>query len=162
MNDIEKLDRLLGKLERRDAEIIKLKNEMYDYFENNNVPMHQVNTDGIIVRANTAELKLLGYEENDYVGHYVSKFHHDKKLIELLLIKLVNNVEIWQQPAKLIAANGKLVHVLITSSRGKRGLTRCLVMPTCIDEECPIASLAGGECPKRKEQENYGVGSYGG
>ena len=42
-----------------------------DYFENASICLHWVNASGIIIWANAAELKLLGYTEEEYIGHNI-------------------------------------------------------------------------------------------
>ena len=39
-----------------------------EFFENAAVPMHLVDADGIIIGANRAELDLLGYSVDEYIG----------------------------------------------------------------------------------------------
>ena len=127
---------MTAELQMRDQELIELKESMVDYFDNNNVPMHQVSVSGIIVRANKAELHSLGYTAEEYVGHSIAEFHHDKEIVADLLNKLINNEEIWRQDAQMIHKDGHLIDVKITSSRGKGGgLTRCLTMPTHLEDK---------------------------
>ena len=152
MTDLKKLEELIDELEIRDAEIIQLKDEMWDYFENNNVPMHQVNDKGIIIRANNAELACFGYDREDYVGQPIAKFHEDQEVVASVLQRLIDHVEIWQEPANIIDVNGNVVHITLTSSRGKGGLTRCMSMPTCRTPDCEGFSAVTGQCPHRRQK----------
>ena len=56
-----------------------------DFFENANVPMHWVGSDGIVLRANDAELDALGYSREEYVGHHIANFHADQEVIDDIL-----------------------------------------------------------------------------
>jgi len=126
---LDKIEKLIEELTIRDAEVFRIKQEMEDFFENNNVPMHQVNSNGIIVRANKSELDALGYLEEDYIGQPIAQFHNSQELIQSILVKLINHDEIWKQEANIICKDGTLARVSITSSRGKDGLTRCISIP---------------------------------
>jgi PAS domain-containing protein len=72
---------------------------------------------------------VLGYTEDEYIGQPIEKFHVDKSLIQNILTKLINHEDIWRQEAELICKDGSHIKVQITSSRGKKGLTRCLSIP---------------------------------
>jgi len=135
MSDLDKLERMVEVLSQRDQEIIDLKDALLDYFENNSVPMHQVNTDGTIIRANIAELHSMGYTYEEYIGQPIAKFHADQDVVNLILQQLNNNEEIWRRDADLIHKDGHIIPVKITSSRGKNGLTRCLSMPVHIEDK---------------------------
>jgi PAS domain S-box-containing protein len=52
-----------------------------DFFENSAVGLHIVSGDGIIQRANKAELELLGYTAEEYVGRHIAEFHADAPVI---------------------------------------------------------------------------------
>jgi PAS domain-containing protein len=53
-----------------------------DFFENGLVALHIVGADGTIRYANKAELQLLGYAYDDYVGQPIRDFHVDADVIE--------------------------------------------------------------------------------
>jgi PAS domain S-box-containing protein len=87
-----------------------------DYFENASIGLHWVNGDGIIVWANPVEMKMLGYEEHEYLGQHISKFHADEKVITDILGRLANKESIINSRADLICKNGSIKHVTINSS----------------------------------------------
>ena len=60
--------------ERRQAEsaLRASEQELTDFFESATVGLQWVSADGVIRRANQAELDLLGYSAPEYVGHHVS------------------------------------------------------------------------------------------
>lgn len=103
--------------------------ELEDFFENCAVPLHIVSAEGIIVRANKAEQDLLGYESEEYVGHAVTEFHADASTIEKILVRLRRGQKLDRYPATLIAKDGTLRLVAITSSprfqNGRFINTRC-------------------------------------
>jgi PAS domain S-box-containing protein len=52
-----------------------------DFFENGAIPLHLVGSDGTILKANRAELSLLGYSHAEYVGQPIAEFHADQAAI---------------------------------------------------------------------------------
>ncbi len=46
--------------------------ELADFFDMASTALHWVGPDGTILRANQAELDLLGYERSEYVGHHIA------------------------------------------------------------------------------------------
>ena len=52
--------------------------ELADFLENAVEGLHRVGADGTILWANRAELELLGYSEDEYVGHHFGEFYVDR------------------------------------------------------------------------------------
>lgn len=106
--------------------------DLEDFFENSAVGLHIVSGEGIIVRANRAELDLLGYTTSEYVGRHIAEFHADAPVIGEILQKLASGEKLDRFPARLRAKDGSLKHVLITSNsrfnKGKFINTRCFTM----------------------------------
>lgn len=101
-----------------------------DFFEQAAVALHFVGADGTILRANKAELDLLGYSAEEYVGHNIAEFHADEPVIKEILCRLTNGDELQNYEARLKHKNGEIKHVLISSNvrRGENGEflhTRC-------------------------------------
>ena len=107
----------------------KTEREFIDYAENAAIGLHWVNAEGIIVWANNAELELLGYSRDEYVGHHISQFHADQTAISDIFKRLSCNETLSQYEAVLKCKNGSLRHVLINSNvlweDGKFIHTRC-------------------------------------
>src|SRR6185295_16095394 len=72
----------------------QVESELRDFVENAAVGMHWVGADGTILWANDAELKLLGYSRDEYVGHKITEFHADREVIDDILRRLRANEEI--------------------------------------------------------------------
>jgi PAS domain S-box-containing protein len=87
-----------------------------DIFENGPVPLHVVDGRGIIIDANRAELELLGYDAEDYIGHSIAQFHADPAVIGDIIDKLQRGQTITAYPARLRARDGSIKHVEITSN----------------------------------------------
>ncbi|RCS25335.1 PAS domain S-box protein [Phyllobacterium salinisoli] len=90
--------------------------DLEDFFENSAIALHIVGGDGIIQRANKAELALLGYTAEEYVGRHIAEFHTDAPIIGDILHKLSGGEKLDRYPARLRASDGSIKHVLITSN----------------------------------------------
>jgi PAS domain S-box-containing protein len=88
--------------------------ELTDFFENATVGLHWAAPDGIIVRANRAELDLLGYSPDEYIGHHIAEFHADKGVIEGILQRLWAGEAVADCEARMRCKDGSLKHVLIS------------------------------------------------
>ena len=117
--------------ERKRAEeaLRRSEQELADFFENAVVGLHWVGPDGTILRANRAELELLGYAAEEYVGHHIAEFHADRAAIADILRRLQAGEVLREYPARLRRRDGSIRQVLIDSSvlwEGDRFVhTRC-------------------------------------
>ena len=103
-----------------------------DFFENGSLALHVVGSDGIILHANKAELELLGYPAEEYVGRLIADFYVDRRIIDDILARLARGEKIDKVPARLRAKDGSIKHVEITSSGqfrdGQFVQTRCFTV----------------------------------
>ncbi len=90
------------------------KENLQSFIENSPVGIHSVNEKGIIVFANKAELDLLGYDEDEYIGQPLSKFYHDAAIFEKLFLKLRKEGLLKNQQAKMICKDGSLKDVMVS------------------------------------------------
>ncbi len=113
-------------------EVRRKTTDVEDFFENSAVGLHIVSGEGILLRANKAELDLLGYTAEEYVGRHIAEFHADAPVIGDILQKLSCGERLDRYPARLRAKDGSVKDVLITSnsrfSDGKFVNTRCFTM----------------------------------
>src|ERR1051325_894961 len=56
-----------------------------DFVETSTIGLHWVGADGTILWANQAELDLLGYTREEYIGRNISEFHADEDVINNIL-----------------------------------------------------------------------------
>ncbi|MBY3531005.1 PAS domain S-box protein [Rhizobium laguerreae] len=100
-----------------------------DFFENGAMPLHLVGADGTILRANQAELDMLGYSADEYVGRNISEFHADADTVNEILARLGAGEKLIRFPSRMVAKGGAIKHVEITSSalfrNGEFVNTRC-------------------------------------
>jgi PAS domain S-box-containing protein len=104
--------------------------EMADFFENAALPMHFVGVDGVILRANRAELAMLGYAAADYVGRPITDFHVDADAADDILRRLMRGDTLRSYEARLRCRDGSIKDVLLDSNglwRGGRFMhSRCI------------------------------------
>lgn len=129
------LDELQSKLLRYDQEEKALKHkveELSDFMENGLIPLRWVDKCGIIVWTNQAELDLLGYSRDEYIGHPIKNFHADQDAFDEIRIKFDKEDKVVDQRAALKCKDGGVKHVLITSSvyrkDGEFVHTRCITV----------------------------------
>lgn len=106
--------------------------ELEDFFENGPVALHWVAGDGTIIRANQAELDLLGYSREEYVGRHIAEFHADEDVIQDILTRLTAGETLRDCEARLVTKDGAIREVSISSSGyfedGELIRTRCFTL----------------------------------
>lgn len=90
--------------------------ELFDFVENASVGMHWVGVEGQVLWANQAELDLLGYTHEEYIGQPITKFHADAEVIEDILQRLQANETLHNYEARLLCKDGSIKYVLIDSN----------------------------------------------
>ncbi len=118
-------------LNRREQAVGRKERELNDLFETASVALNWVGSNGIILWANQAELAMLGYASNTYVGHHVLEFHADKTLLDEFVVLLERKENISNFFTSLRCADGSIKHVLISTTvlwdNGKFLYHRCLM-----------------------------------
>ena len=116
---------------RKSAEerLAERERELADFVENAVVGLHRVGPDGTILWANDAELRMLGYERDEYVGHNIAEFHGDEALLRRILAQLASGRALREQEATMRCKDGSLRHVVVNSNAlirdGRLVHTRC-------------------------------------
>ena len=87
-----------------------------DFFENSVLALHWVGPGGTILRANRAELELLGVTREELIGRNIAEFHADADVIADIMRRLAAREEIHNYPARLRRKDGTIKHVLISSN----------------------------------------------
>jgi PAS domain S-box-containing protein len=123
------IKRDITKRKQDELELRRRQSELTDFFENASVGLHWVSADGIILRANQAELDLLGYTREEYVGRNITEFHQDRELIDDILERLHQGEVVRDYEARLRCKDGSTRTVRIDSSayfeNGKFVHSRC-------------------------------------
>lgn len=113
--------------------------ELTDFFETASIGMHWVGGDGTILRVNQAELDLLGYERDEYLGHHIAEFHVDQPVISDILCRLSEGEQLHRYPARLRCKDGGIKDVQIDSTvyfrDGRFIHTRCFTHDVTTEQE---------------------------
>jgi PAS domain S-box-containing protein len=115
--------------QRAQEHLRRAERELRDFVDNATVGMHWVGPDGIILWANRAELEMLGYSRDEYIGRHIAEFHADPPAIEDILRRLTKGETLHEYSARLRCKDGSVRDVLINSNvlweGGKFIHTRC-------------------------------------
>lgn len=113
----------------RFAEQQRAEQELRDFVDNATVSLHWVGPDGTILWANQAELDLLGYTREEYIGRHIAEVHDDRETIDDILQRLASNETLRNVEARMRCKDGSIRWVLIDSSvrweEGRFLHTRC-------------------------------------
>jgi PAS domain S-box-containing protein len=126
-----------------EIELARQKESLEDFFQNSAVGLHIVSGDGIIVRANKAELDMLGYDAEEYIGRHIAEFHADADVIDDIIARLARGEQLQRYPARLRAKDGSIRHVHITSNSrvadGRFVHTRCFTTDVTAQRQAELA-----------------------
>lgn len=98
------------------ARLQESERHLADFVENAPVGIHWVGPDGTILRANQAELDMMGYTREEYLGHNIAEFHVDARIIEEILHRLTDGEVLAGFEARIRVKDGSVRTVLISSS----------------------------------------------
>jgi PAS domain S-box-containing protein len=112
----EQAEQEIEQRKQAEASLRRSEGELADFFENAAIALHWVGPDGSILRVNQAELDLLGYSREEYVGHHIAEFHADAEVIADILRRLQAGQTLRDYEARLRCKDGSIKHVLIDSS----------------------------------------------
>ena len=123
------LETLIHESQKTQQALQEREAELSEFLENGAVAMHWVSADGTILWANAAELAMLGYERDEYVGRPISEFHADADVIQDMLARLARNESLTDFEARLKCKDGSIRIVRIDSNAfmrdGEFVHTRC-------------------------------------
>jgi PAS domain S-box-containing protein len=138
---------------RVEAALRSSQQDLADFLEHGAIPLHWVGPDGMILWANQAELDLLGYTREEYIGHHIAEFHADPDVIADIMTRLAQHETLRDYPARLRGKDGSVKHVLIDSNvRWEDGQfihTRCFTRDI---SERKRAEEALREADRRKDE----------
>jgi len=80
------------------------------------VGLSRVDLDGVILWANDAELEMLGYQREQYVGRHVGEFHVDAAAVTDILARLRRRENLEDHQARVRTAGGAVMWVLIDAT----------------------------------------------
>ncbi len=98
---------------------LRNRRELADLFENAPLGVHVLDREGRILRANRAELEMLGYSREEYVGRLWREFHVDPEVADSLLSDLSRDeppAEVRRVDARLRCRDGSLKWVRVDAN----------------------------------------------
>ena len=118
--------------------------ELEALFERAPVPLSCIAADGMVLRANQAELDLLGYARDEYVGHPVGQFHADPVALGELLGRIAAGDTFRGLAARLRARDGSIKDVLLDGGavreRGRVRYARCFTRDVTLQRGAAAAA----------------------
>jgi PAS domain S-box-containing protein len=123
--------------------------ELTDFIENSAVGLHWVAADGTILWANQAELDLLGYTREEYVGRHIAEFHADPEVIKDILTRLKGDETLHNYEARLRCKDGTPKYVLISSN--VRRQSGAFIHTRCFTRDITERKRAEGELREQAE-----------
>lgn len=102
-----------ARLENAEFDLDRNRRELSDLVDSEVVGLHWVGSDGLILRANNTDLRLLGYSREEYVGHHIAEFYADEEIIEDVLQKIRRAEKIESYEARMRAKDGSIRYVQI-------------------------------------------------
>jgi PAS domain S-box-containing protein len=105
-------------LQRQRAEeaVRQSEQDLADFFKGAPVAVHWAGPDGTILRANQAELNLLGYSRHQYVGRNLAEFCSDREACEEMLRRLRSGEELHGYEARMLCKDGSIKHVVMDAN----------------------------------------------
>jgi PAS domain S-box-containing protein len=110
------LEAAVGEHRRTEEVLRESQAHLADFFDNAPVGLQWIGPDGAILRANRAELALLGYAPDEYVGRPLRDFYVDQPVIDELLARLARNEALVACEARLRCKDGSIRHVLVDAN----------------------------------------------
>jgi PAS domain S-box-containing protein len=118
---------------RRQAEtaLLRSERELKDFFEHAPLGLHWMGPAGTILRVNEAELEMLGYLQDEYVGRPFSDFCVDRNTVDCLLERLNSGESVEGYETLMRCKDGRIKHVQIDANvlreKGKFIHSRCFL-----------------------------------
>lgn len=111
-------ERRVNEEARKESQLALERSEanLRDFLESASVAMHWVDANGVIIWANKAELEMLGYKPEEYIGRPIAEFHVDKDVIDDILKRLSCRETLQEYEARLRRKDGSICYGLINSN----------------------------------------------
>jgi two-component system, cell cycle sensor histidine kinase and response regulator CckA len=123
----EALDRQLD----AEAALRRSQMELADFFENATIGLNWIGPDGVVQRANRAQLAMLGYAASEYVGRRFAELQADPAVADAMLARLGAREVVRELPSRMRCSDGDLRDVVIDASghwdEGRMTHARCFV-----------------------------------
>jgi PAS domain S-box-containing protein len=114
-----RIQRLERELERRrllEAQLADREMDLADFLDNAVISLHKIDANGIVTWANRAELDLLGYAPEEYIGRPVADFVVEAGQADALLKRAARGEVLRDEHVQMRCKDGSTRDVLINSS----------------------------------------------
>jgi PAS domain S-box-containing protein len=119
----------LVELRRAQDAVLESQQELQDFVDNAAEGMEWLDPEGTILWANRAQLDLIGYTRDEYIGRRVAEFRAGPAEVEDFLARLSRGEALRDHEARIVCRDGSIKHVLVHANvfwRGGRVVhTRC-------------------------------------
>ena len=119
----------LIELRRAQDAVLDSQQELQDFVDNAAEGMEWLDPEGIILWANRAQLDLMGYTRDEYIGRRVADFRAGSAEVGDFLARLSRGEALRDHEARVVCRDGSLKHVLVHANVFRRGgrvvHTRC-------------------------------------
>ncbi|HEX5732493.1 MAG TPA: PAS domain S-box protein [Blastocatellia bacterium] len=112
----EQAEQAAAALRESETTLRQQNKQLSAFLETSAIGLHRVGPDGTILWANEAELDMLGYARDEYIGHHIADFHADQDLIADILARLNRGEKLRDYEARMKCGDGSIKSVLIDSS----------------------------------------------
>lgn len=133
----------IAERQQLEAALRRREQELDDFFEHAVVGLHWVGPDGTILRVNQAELTLLGYTRDEYLGHNIAEFHAHPHVIADMVRRLHAGEALRDYESQMVCKDGSIKHVLIDSNvlweQGQFIHTRCFTRDITAQKQAEAA-----------------------
>jgi PAS domain S-box-containing protein len=112
----EQLRNEIAERQRLETALHRSEQWLSDFFENATVGMHWIGLDGCVLWANQAQLNLLGYTLDEYLGHSITEFVADQKMLESAFQPLLSHEPSHHYETTLRCKDGSIKSVRVDSN----------------------------------------------
>lgn len=103
--------------------------EFHAFFDNAPIGIHWLSADGTILKANQAELDMVGYTRDEYVGRNITEFYVDDEFVSDVLQCLQEGEEVINRESQMKHKDGSIIEISLSSNvyrkNGEFIHTRC-------------------------------------
>lgn len=147
-----------------DLQLLQSEEAYFDFFEHAPVAIHWLGPDGTILKANQAELDMLGYTRAEYIGRNIKEFFVKEEAINNVLKELNKGKEVVNYEGCMKHKDGSVREVVVSSNvllkNGDFVHTRCLTRDITGRKKWERA-LEESESRYRTLVENFPKGAVG-
>jgi len=110
----------IGELRKAEEAARRSEDELRDFAEHAMVGLQWVDSGGTVIWANRAQLEMLGYQRDEYVGQPLVRFHADGSAGRDLVQRMTEEGELRDVEVRLRAGDGSYRDVLLSANAFRR------------------------------------------